>query len=312
VSGDEIQCVYVLHGTDAYRQAEHRREIVSRAVGDADPQLCVSTFDDTAELADVLDELRTPSLLGPRRVAIVQDADAFVTRYRRQLEEYFQAPSTSATLVLIVSRWDRNWRLAKAVARLGEVLDCGPPTARDLPGWIRAGFARREATAQGDAVDLLAEWVGADLAALDSEIEKLSLYAAGRAVTVDDVAALVAASGTAGDFALTNALTAGDVPGALVALSGAVVRRGDELRVLGMLGWHLRRALQGAEELAARKPLTVRMPPSARAGFESMIRRRGWGGLQRDMRRLLKADLALKSGGDPTATMQELVIALCI
>lgn len=312
MSRDGNHCVYVLHGTDAYLQAEHRREIVSRAVGDADPQLCVSTFDDTAELADVLDELRTPSLLGPRRVAIIQDADAFVTRYRRQLEEYCESPSTSATLVLIVSRWDRNWRLAKAVARIGEVRDCGPPSARDLPGWIRSGFARRGVDAHPQAVDLLAEWVGADLAALDSEIEKLSLYAAGRAVTAEDVAALVAASGTAGDFALTNALTAGDVPGALDALSSAVVRRGDELRVLGMLGWHLRRALQGAEDLAARRPLSVRMPPAARASFETMVRRRGQGKLQQDMRRLLRADLALKSGGDPTATMQELVIALCI
>ena len=40
-----------------------------------------------AELAEVLDELRTLSLLGGRRVVVVNDADGFISAHRSALED---------------------------------------------------------------------------------------------------------------------------------------------------------------------------------------------------------------------------------
>ena len=48
---------------------------------------------DRAVPADVLDEVRTPSLLGGLRVAIVEDADEFISANRELMERYCSAPT---------------------------------------------------------------------------------------------------------------------------------------------------------------------------------------------------------------------------
>ncbi|MFW6062370.1 MAG: DNA polymerase III subunit delta, partial [Planctomycetota bacterium] len=112
----EIKPIYVLHGNDQFLLDTWRKEIVSRLVGDADPQVCVTSFDASAELAEVLDELRTLPFLAPYRVVIVRDADAFVSAHRDALENYLDRPCQSASLVLMVSSFPKNTRLYKAVA----------------------------------------------------------------------------------------------------------------------------------------------------------------------------------------------------
>ena len=75
MSERDVKPVYVLHGSDTFLRDTHRAEIIGQAVGDADSQLCVCSFDATAELAEVLDELRTVPFLAPLRIAVVTDAD---------------------------------------------------------------------------------------------------------------------------------------------------------------------------------------------------------------------------------------------
>ena len=53
------------------------------------------------------------------------------------------------------------------------------------------------------------------------------------------------------------------------------------------------------------------MPSFQKTKFLSLLKRRPLAKMQIDMRRLLKADLSMKSGGDPTAVLEELVIGLC-
>jgi len=307
--------IYVIHGPDGFLRDAHRREIVAHLIGRADPQLCVSTFDADAELADVLDELRTVPFLAPRRVVIVRNADAFVSAHRSQLEKYLQSPAQTASLILIVLSWKANTRLYKTVQRIGEALDCSAPQ-RGLDRWLAQAAAKRNKKLAPDAAELLAEWVGNDLATMDAELEKLSLYVGERSgITVEDVSALVAATAGPGAFALTNAIIDGQTTAALEALGGMVNSRGDEFRTLSLIGGHLRRALRGAELAAAGKPpesaLNPRTPPQRKRAFAAMVRQRGLAGIRRDFRRMIRADLAMKSGARPMAALQELVVALC-
>ena len=63
---------------------------------------------------------------------IVEEADTFVTKHRRDLEAYVQAPSTSGTLVLQVKQWLATTILAKLVdkARAGDRLQCPRPRSK--------------------------------------------------------------------------------------------------------------------------------------------------------------------------------------
>ena len=131
----------------------------------------------------------------------------------------------------------------------------------------------------------LAAWCGSDLARLDGEVEKLSLYVGDREeITTEDVGLLVFADAKCGPFDLVNAIDRRQAKPALSALSVGMTSRGAEFAILGQLAWRCRR----------------------KAGS------RGGSRAARDFRRLLEADLALKSGNDPVVTMQRLVTELCL
>ena len=115
-------------------------------------------------------------------------------------------------------------------------------------------------------------------------------------------------------FALTNAITDGDVSAALEALSRTLTIRGAEFKALGQLAWHLRRALRARQLLDAGTPINQaipQMPAGPKKAFAGMLRRRSTEALRSDFRRLIRCDLAMKSGAKPKSAMKELVVALC-
>jgi len=316
MAGKDIYPVYVLHGDDAFLRDHHRKEIVDRVVAGADPQLCVTTLDGSAELADVLDELRTVPFLAPRRLVILRDADAFVRAHRTALEKFFNKPPSSASLVLVVASWDRRTRLFKIVAKIGKAIDCSVPEKGNLTNWLTKASAKRGKKIDRDAAELLGQWVGRDLAALDGEIEKLSLYVGDREqITSADVSSLVTASAGPEAFDLTNAITAGDATWALKTLGGMLRTRGDEFKTLGLIAWHLHRALTAKEQLSAGanpRQVLPRMPYAQQNAFMAMLKRRPLRAFHDDFRKLIRADLAMKSGTEATAAMQELIVGLCM
>ncbi|HUS47947.1 MAG TPA: DNA polymerase III subunit delta [Phycisphaerae bacterium] len=287
-SAQSIRPVYVLHGQDEYLRDFHRRQIVARALGDCDPQLGVTVFDGDAELTEVFDELRTPALMAPHRVVIVRNADKFVSTNRQALERYLDKPCPAASLVLVVGAWNRTHRLPKLVSKVGEAIDCSSKAVSNLPKWLDDAAWRRGKRLDRQAAQMLQEHVGHDLAALDAELEKLAAFVGQRqTISIEDVNELTAATAEPGDFALQNAIAAGRLPAALEALDGMMTRRGEEFRALGGIAWHLR--------TAARR----------RTGGRSIRK------LHDGFRRVMAADLAMKSGADPRTVMQQLVVALC-
>jgi len=316
VADDSIKPVYVLHGRDAFLLDSHRHRIVEQIIGDADPQVCVSTFDATVELAAILDELRTLPFLAPHRVVVIRDADAFVAANRRALEAYLAQPTRTASLLLLVASWPSNTNLYKRVKKIGVTIECSVKGRGELQSRLTEAVERRGKKINRDAAELLAQWVGENLAVLDGEIEKLSLYVEDRkTITAADVGAVVVASAGPAAFALTNALTAGDAGQALEALDGILNVRGEEFKVMGLIAWHLRRVLT-AQQLHSRggspeKVLPYNMPPRQKQAFHALLRRREPKTLQKDFRRLIATDLAMKSGADPAAALQQLVVELC-
>jgi DNA polymerase-3 subunit delta len=312
----DMKPVYILCGHDEFLIDVARKEIVSAVAGEGDAQLCVAGFDATVELAQVLDELRTLPFLAPRRVVIVRDAEAFVAANRQGLENYLQSPAKTASLMLIVSSWPSNTKLYKLVKTIGEVISCDISGNDSAAKWLATFAKKRGKGFSADARTLLLELVGQDLALLDSEVEKLSLYAGERkTIEASDVAKLVSSSAGPEAFAITNAVTRGDAAKALEALAGMMIGRGEEFKVLGMLGWHLRRALGAQQAVAAGQPparILPNMPFNAQNDFLAMLKRRPLIKLHRDFGRLLAADLAMKSGANPLSAMQELVVALCM
>jgi len=209
--------VYAIVGADPFLRRLALSEVLARVADGASP-LGPSTIDgNAAVLAEVLDEVRTASLLGDPRIVIVDDADAFISRHREQLERYCAQPSPTGILVLSCKSLPANTRLHKAIKKIGTVIKCEPPARRALVGWVvdraRNVYGKRIAP---DVVALLREQLGDAPGILDAELSKLATFVNDRpAITRDDVNALTGHSREEVVFGVIDAVLAGRTGAAL-------------------------------------------------------------------------------------------------
>jgi DNA polymerase III delta subunit len=203
--------VYALVGADPFVQLQKLREVLVELPQDAQR---IELDGERAELAEVLDELRSFAMFGGGKAVIIRNADEFISRFRSQLEDYVAKPSNSATLIMRLESLPSNQRIYKAIAKNGAIVNCDPP--KDLPRWtIQHAKDEHKVTIAPDAAKLLVELVGQDLGRLDSELAKLALTTDGRPISVADVSGGVAFQREREMWDMTNELASGHTAEAL-------------------------------------------------------------------------------------------------
>ncbi len=175
-----IRPVCVVFGDDAFLVREAIAAVGRTLFPDQDADAGITRFTGAAtSLAAVLDEVRTLPFFSKKRLVIVDEADTFVTKYRKDLEAFAEKPHDSGTLLLQTKQWMATTLLAKIVAKNGLPIDCSSPKEADLLTWI-SNYASARFDVQLDPAEarLLLELVGPESGILVAEIEKLSIYAA--------------------------------------------------------------------------------------------------------------------------------------
>jgi DNA polymerase III delta subunit len=205
--------VYALIGSDPFLQLQKLAEILRLLPPDAQR---VDVEGEKAELAEVLDELRSFAMFGGAKVVVVRDADEFLSRYREQLEDYVAAPSDSGTLILRLTSLPKNQRIYKAIDKLGGIEPCDPP--KDLAKWaIERARAAHKVALTPDAAHMLVDLIGDDLGRVDNELAKLAIDAEGTKGPIgpEKVAGSVAFQREQEMWDMTNELAAGEPAAAL-------------------------------------------------------------------------------------------------
>ncbi len=199
--------VYALVGADSFLQLQKLAEVRAQLP----PGVQVIEVDgERAELVDVLDELRSFAMFGGGKLVIVRSADEFITRYREQLENYVAKPSNSGTLVLRCNSLPKNQRIYKLIVKTGQIDECEPPKAYQLPQWIIGrGKSTHKLIVDQAAANLLAELIGADLGRLDNELAKLALQTTSGKVTPDAILNSVSFQREQAMWDMTNELAMG-------------------------------------------------------------------------------------------------------
>ena len=204
--------LYVVFGDDPYLRRESIRKAIREEIPDDEADVGVARFEgSSAKLADVVDELRTLPFFSKRRVALVEEADPFVTAFRKELETYVEAPSSSGSLILAVRSWPGNTRLAKSAAKLGPAIDCSSPKDAELIQWLPSYAKRTGAKIGADAVRLLLDLVGPEPGLLVAEVDKLAIATAHVGeIRREDVARFVESGRLEQIWDVVNAAAAGD------------------------------------------------------------------------------------------------------
>ena len=170
-----------------------------------------------------------------RRLVVVDEADTFVTKLRKDLEAYVGNPSRSGTLLLQVKQWPATTKLAQIVEKAGLSINASCPRESELVSWLtQLGRSRFGVQLTADGARLLVELVGPEAGLLAAEVEKLAVYAGdSKRIERDDITKLVgggrvetiwktldAATTGQGQLALEfldNLLSAGELPTPLLA-----------------------------------------------------------------------------------------------
>jgi DNA polymerase-3 subunit delta len=257
-------------------------------------------------VASLVTAVRTLPMMVPRRVVVVAQAETLLvpkreseaaTRALDELERLIEKPERLATLVFVAASLDKRTRMYKLLTKHATLVDCGSPIdVASAERWVRARITATGVEIEPAAARALATLAGfpdrprndgktGDVKRLRGEVDRLLLYAAGqKKIGMDDVREVAGPAALQDDWAMTNAIEAGQAGEALRQLSLMLDAGAPPEKVLGQLGWLVR----------AKFPDVA--PQALPGAIESLFR----------------TDLDLKrSGGDPRVLLERLVVELC-
>src|SRR5262245_42783741 len=256
-------------------------------------------------VAQIVDAVRTLPMMAPRRVVIVMQAETLLvpkreseaaSRALEELEALFEHPEPQTTLVLVAAPLDKRLRMSKLLQKHATIVECG--VIEDLAAaqqWVRARVAREGVEIDPAAARLLGELAGfppqardkgprGDVARLRGEVDRLLLYTLGeKKITVDDARQVVGPAVLQDDWAIANAIEAGQAKEALRQLALTLDAGAPPEKILGQLAYVVRAKF-----------------PAIAAGE-----------VERAVDAVFRTDLDLKrSAGDPRVLLERLVVEL--
>jgi DNA polymerase-3 subunit delta len=249
--------VCVLFGDEPFLKQLGRGALRKQLWGEASDDTPLATFvGDEARWRDVLDELSTVSLFGgggAKRLAIVENADKFVSQNRQSLEDYAAKPSRIGTLVLEVDAWPGNTKLYKIVDKEGLQIDCRPPEiargrnkvpdGERIEKWLRAwATSHHNIALEARGASLLLELAGPVFGILDQDLAKLALYVKpGGKVTAEMVREIVGGWRAKTAWDMVDAACDGDAAEALLQLDRLLQSGDHPIAIFGQISWSMRR-----------------------------------------------------------------------
>jgi DNA polymerase III subunit delta len=311
--------VIIFVGEDKYLKEKALKELSSSLLGDPPAGLDHKVFHGAdAEIKEVLDYVNTVPFLADKRLAVIKDAENMPAELTAAILEYIKKPSKSTCLVLEVAG-NAALKEYDEVIRQVSVRRFGKPADGDLLSWIRDFITARGKEIEANAAVILKELQGQDLLSLTQEMEKLVAYAGQRKkITVADVEEMVGRSLALSAFDITRAIDEKKVNDALRICSDLIKSGRKEHEIIGLLCWHLRRALK-AKVMQARGNTDYQVALALRIGqryqgeFFRQISGLKMSQVRSRIGMLLEADLDIKrSKIDPGLALEFAVIRLCL
>jgi DNA polymerase III subunit delta len=328
VRENRLRSGYVFLGDEIFLYERCRRAVIDTLVPPDLRDFCLSDLDlaDT-NIFEILDRVRTPSLMAPFQVFFVRGLKALYTRGAKKdefaaIDDYFRSPNPQSLILFIADHIripsdprrmdmeDKN-RYERIRETLGDwcgMVELARADEADALRWITAESETSGVRFDPDAARELADALGSDMMLIASEWNKLVLYAGEkRLVTLGDVETMVLAAKQRSLYELTDAISAKDTRRALELLQGLLnASDGGEDSAIGhlyMLARTFRQMLVILEK-NVRDSRAIwqalwqgfRMPPFAADDLIRQARRyKSSREITRALRLIARADLELRS-----------------
>ena len=224
-----------------------------------------------------------------------------------------QMPPTTL-LIMVDGPLSGNNSLLRQLRQVCDTEEMTAPRGEQLARWIKQTAESRGAAIGPAAIRSLADLVGGDLWTLDQELEKLSLYAAGREIGEGDVRLMVSQVREASIFEAVDAMIDGRPQVALRLLAQLRDDGRDPLYIIAMVERQLRLLALARDSMDRRLPADeMKRVMGTSSDFvvrktTEQARRHSRKDIAWRYDRLLEADLAIKQGRlDPDLALELLV-----
>ena len=219
--------LYILHGQDSFSLEQALRKIKAD-LGDRETVAANTTNLEGKRLTlgELKNKCDTVPFLRSHRLVIVEGLlgrfEAKQPKSRsgngkqgnglgewEDLASYIRQMAQTTVLVLVDEELKGANPLLKKISSLAEVRIFPVLRGKDLKAWIRQRVKAEGGAVTPEAVNLLAELIGGDLWAMESEIQKLLIHNQDRPVSEDDVRQLASCVQEANIFSVVDAVAEG-------------------------------------------------------------------------------------------------------
>jgi DNA polymerase-3 subunit delta len=311
--------VHLITGDDESLLLTAIGDLLQQLVGDADRSLMVDDFDgDDFEMRAVVDAAQTPPFLTEHRVVVARGIGRFNADDVAPLVAYLGDPLPSTQLVMVGGGGRMPKALTDALKAAGAttIATAPPSRAKERVGWFDEQIRHSGLKFDGQALQMVAEWLGEDAGRLQGIIETLrATYGVGTTLRSADIAPFLGDAGGVPPWDLTDAIDRGDTTRALQLLH-RMLRAGERhpLQVMSILHGHYSKllALDGSDardEASAAAAMGIKPGFPARKALDQ-YRRLGSAGTSRAIGLLAQADLDLRGAKEwPEELVMEVLVA---
>lgn len=275
-------------------------------------------YGDETTAGEILDYVRTMPFMAAKRFAVVKDFDALPAKDKASLVEYIKNPARSSCLILD-AKDDSILEDHEDLGKFTEIKRFGYPEGSELVAWIRQYLDKQGKKIDGDAMEMLKELEGQNVAYITNELEKLIAFAGERPMLgVNDVGEVRGKSAVSSAFDLAGAISDNSVGEAMAIISELLVTGKKPHEIIGILCWHFKRLarakmLSGRGESDSRILNVLKIGRKYSADFLKNLKRYDIKDIASKMEILLAADLEIKrTKYNPSLVLEFTVMKLCL
>lgn len=265
------------------------------------------------EIKRALDVLNSFSLITPNELIIVESIDKVLKESAEILESYLKKPRGDTPFIMIAASLSKIPAAIKKLVGKENTREIKSATTVQLRKWISQQCQHKKIEIEPAAIDYLLEACCQDSQSVQSEFEKLSLWAMdSKKITLQDCQRLVIEGHSEKIWTLTDAVAERNSTKALKAFHELLAQGDDAFVMLATLASTFRRILQCKFLIDEKTPLPEMKKKTGMKDFPlkkntELGKKIKQSVLQGSIRLLLQADKDLK-GAKGTASEREIII----
>ena len=273
-----------------------------------------------AAVAAVLNAAGSPPFMTEHRIVVVRDVGALTAGDVDGIVRYLDDPLDTTILVFVTGGGTLPPTLTKKLKEIHA--EERAPESEKTDKVLISTAHEGGVLLKPDAAQLISSHLGENAGRVASLVDVLGVaYAPGTTLTVDDVTPYLGEGGAVPSYLLTNAIEAGDPPGALEVLHKLMTLTSQQqpkpmhpLQIMGLLNGYYRRILR-LDDPSLRSPADavaalggkVKEYPARKALDQA--RALGTDGIRQAFDALFQADLDLKGArGIPEGAVMEVLV----